>query len=126
MALNSNRKPSHVDSDSISEDNLFPEMKVGYYKALQTVMTNLKLPLTANSTDWVKTFTDEDNSKIQPIAISKNVVPNLLGMGAKDAVFILENMGLNVQVQGRGKVISQNMKPGTFARKGVSVMINLQ
>jgi cell division protein FtsI (penicillin-binding protein 3) len=47
-------------------------------------------------------------------------------MGAKDAVFILENMGLNVQVQGRGKVISQNIKPGTFARKGCSCMIYLQ
>jgi cell division protein FtsI (penicillin-binding protein 3) len=126
MALNSNRKPSHIDSDSISEDNLFPVMKVGYYKALQTVMSTLKLPLAANSTDWVKTFSNDDNSKIQPIAISRNVIPNLLGMGAKDAVFILENMGLNVQIQGRGKVISQNMKPGTFARKGSSVMINLQ
>ena len=47
-------------------------------------------------------------------------------MGAKDAVYLLENMGLNVQVTGRGKVYSQNMKPGTIARKGSSVMINLQ
>jgi len=58
--------------------------------------------------------------------VTKNVVPDLTGMGAKDAVFILENMGLNVQVQGRGKVVSQNMKQGTFAKKGCSVMINLQ
>jgi len=35
-------------------------------------------------------------------------------------------MGLNVQVQGRGKVISQNLRPGTFARKGTRAMINLQ
>lgn len=126
MALNSNRKPSHVDTDSVEEKDLCPITKVGYYKAIQTVMTDLKLPLTENSTDWVKTYAKEKQTVVEPITVSNKVVPDLMGMGAKDAVFILENMGLNVQVQGRGKVISQNMKPGTFARKGSSVMINFQ
>lgn len=126
MALNSNRKPSHVDTDSVEEKDLCPITKVGYYKAIQTVMTDLKLPLTENSTDWVKTYSKEKQTVVEPITVSNKVVPDLMGMGAKDAVFILENMGLNVQVQGRGKVISQNMKPGTFARKGSLVMINFQ
>jgi len=47
-------------------------------------------------------------------------------MGAKDAVFILENMGLRVQVFGRGKVFSQTIKPGTFVKRGNPVIINLQ
>ena len=126
MALNSNRKPSQVNPDSIDYKNLLPVTKVGYYKAIQTVMNSLQLKLDANSTDWVKTFTDQKQTHFEPIVVTKNVVPDLNGMGAKDAVFILENMGLNVQVQGRGKVISQNLKPGTFARKGCSVLINLQ
>jgi len=126
MALNSNRKPSHMDADSIDEEHMIPVTKVGYYKAIQTVMNTFKLPLAANSTDWVKAFAEQKQTRIEKIVVTKNVVPDLSGMGAKDAVFILENMGLNVQVMGRGKVISQNMKPGTFARKGSSVMINLQ
>ena len=89
-------------------------------------MNELNVPLASASTDWVKTFTNEKQTMVEPIRVSNKVVPNLLGMGAKDAVFILENMGLNVQVQGRGKVISQNLKPGTLAKKGSSVMINLQ
>ena len=121
MALNSNRKPSQVNPDSIDYKNLIPVTKVGYYRAIQTVMNDLNLKLDANSTDWVKTFTDEKRTHFEPIVVTKNVIPDLNGMGAKDAVFILENMGLNVQVQGRGKVISQNIKPGTFARKGRSV-----
>jgi len=84
------------------------------------------LPWAANSTDWVKTFAEKKRTRIEKIEVTKNVVPDLSGMGAKDAVFILENMGLNVRVQGRGKVVSQNLKPGTFVRKGNSVMINLQ
>ena len=126
IALNSNRKPSHVDADSIDEDNFVPNIKPGYYKATQTVMGTLRLPLAGNSRDWVKTFADQKQTRVEPISVPKNAIPNLIGMGLKDAVFILENLGLNVQVQGRGKVFSQNIKPGTVARKGSVVMINLQ
>ena len=126
IALNSNRKPSHVDADSIDEDNFVPNIKPGYYKATQMVMGTLRLPLAGNSRDWVKTFADQKQTRVEPISVPKNAIPNLIGMGLKDAVFILENLGLNVQVQGRGKVFSQNIKPGTVARKGSVVMINLQ
>ena len=126
IALNSNRKPSHVDKDSIDEGNFIPVTKVGYYKAIHTVMADLQLPLAANTKDWVKTFTDQKQTRVEPIAVSQNAIPNLVGMGLKDAVFILENLGLNVQVQGRGKVFSQNIKPGTVARKGTSILISLQ
>ncbi|MEI6753941.1 MAG: penicillin-binding protein [Paludibacter sp.] len=130
MALNSNRKPSHVETDTVKTKEilpLLPEAKTGYYKAIQTVTADLNLPLrTNNSTEWVKTLANNNQIEVQSITVSNRTVPNLTGMGAKDAVFILENMGLNVQVMGRGKVYSQNMKPGTVARKGTSVMINLQ
>jgi hypothetical protein len=39
---------------------------------------------------------------------------------------LLERMGLNVQGQGRGKVVSQNLKPGVFAKKGTSVLLNFE
>ena len=130
MALNSNRKPSRVETDTIKPKEilpLLPEAKIGYYKAIQTVTADLNLPLrNNNTTDWVKTLANNNQIEVQSITVSKNVLPNLTGMGAKDAVYLLENMGLNVQVTGRGKVYSQNMKPGTIARKGTSVMINLQ
>jgi cell division protein FtsI (penicillin-binding protein 3) len=126
IALNSNRKPSHVDTDSIDEGNFIPATKVGYYKAIQTVMTNLQLPLAPNTKDWVKTSIDQKQTRVEPISVPRNAIPNLVGMGLKDAVFILENLGLNVQVQGRGKVFSQNLKPGTVPRKGTAVLINLQ
>ncbi|HJV78039.1 MAG TPA: penicillin-binding protein [Paludibacter sp.] len=126
IALNSNRKPSHVDTDSIDEGNFIPVIKVGYYKAIQTVMADLQLPLAPNTRDWVKTFTDQKQTRVESIAVPRNAIPNLVGMGLKDAVFVLENLGLNVQVQGRGKVFSQNLKPGTVARKGTAILINLQ
>jgi len=126
IALNSNRKPSHVDADSIDLENLIPLTKVGYYKAIQTVMKDLQLSLGASTTDWVKAFAEQKHTRVEPIVVSRNAVPNLVGMGAKDAVYILENLGLRVQVLGRGKVVTQNIKPGTVARKGSTAVINLQ
>jgi len=126
MALNSNRRPYQINLDSIDEENLIPNAKVGFYKAIKTVMTDLKIPLKAFRTDWVKTTVENKQTRIQSIVVTKNMMPDLNGMGAKDAVFILENMGLKVQVFGRGKVISQNIKQGTFARRGSPVSIYLE
>jgi len=50
----------------------------------------------------------------------------LTGMGAKDAVYLAERLGLNVQVQGRGKVVSQTIKPGTFVQRGSRIIICFQ
>ena len=44
-------------------------------------------------------------------------------MGAKDALFLLENMGLQVSINGRGTVRSQSPIPGTLLRKGDHVQL---
>jgi len=47
-------------------------------------------------------------------------------MGARDAVYLLGKMGLNVQINGRGRVVSQSVTPGTPATKGRTVVLNLR
>ena len=125
MALKSNRQPNNFEPDTIAKYPAEPYLKVGYYKALQTVMNNLQKPIAANTTDWVKTYTEDKGNRIEPISIPSNVVPDLKGMGAKDAVFLVERLGLSVQVFGRGKVTSQNIAPKTFARKGSLIILQL-
>ena len=126
MALKSISKPLTYEKDTINEYPIKPYTKSGFYKALQTVMTDLKLPLAENNTDWVQTFSDDSNIRVEPLLVAKNVVPNLIGMGAKDAVFLLEKMGLNVQVQGRGKVISQSIHAGYAAPKGNPIKLTFE
>ncbi len=48
----------------------------------------------------------------------ENVAPDVIGMGAKDAVYQLESRGLKVRVQGRGKVKSQSYPAGKAIVKG--------
>jgi cell division protein FtsI (penicillin-binding protein 3) len=126
MALKSNRKANTFEPDTVSDAPLQPYVKDGFYKALKHVADNLKIPLADNSTEWIKAFTDDSRVNVQPVATGGNIVPDLTGMGAKDAVFLAEQKGLYVQVFGRGKVISQNLKPGTKAIKGNLLRINLE
>lgn len=53
-------------------------------------------------------------------------IPDVKGMGAKDAVFLLENMGLIVNLNGRGLVKKQSLAPGTALRKGNEIYLTLE
>lgn len=68
-------------------------------------------------------------SRYQPVMkannISQQVMPNVRGMGLKDAIYLLENMGVKVSVKGRGKIISQSVAPGVTLAKGITVMLEL-
>lgn len=53
-------------------------------------------------------------------------VPDVRGMGARDAVYVLENLGLNVRLEGSGKVKSQSIPPGQKARKGNYITLKMK
>ena len=53
-------------------------------------------------------------------------VPNVRGLGAKDAVYMLESCGLSVRLSGKGKVRSQSIQPGSTARKGQIIYLTLK
>lgn len=57
--------------------------------------------------------------------IGTDKVPNVIGMGLRDALYALENRKLKVQVNGFGKVVSQSLPPGATA-KGRNIRINLR
>ena len=52
-------------------------------------------------------------------------VPNVVGMGAKDAVYLLESAGLKVQLSGIGKVKSQSIPAGNTLHKGKTIQLRL-
>lgn len=59
------------------------------------------------------------------IIAKEMITPNVGGMGLKDAVYLAENNGLKVIINGRGRVISQSLAPGTPFKKGQSITIFL-
>ncbi len=59
------------------------------------------------------------------VETSGNVMPSLVGMGLKDALYLAENKGLKVNITGRGRVISQSLPAGTAYRKGQTIALFL-
>ncbi len=55
----------------------------------------------------------------------KTIMPKVVGMSAMDAISILENMGLKVQVNGVGKVTEQSINKGVKVRKGTTIYLKL-
>lgn len=56
----------------------------------------------------------------------KSTIPDVVGMGARDAVYMLESRGVKVKLEGRGKVTSQSLAPGTKIRKGTVCVLTLK
>ena len=61
-----------------------------------------------------------------PKLTNKSIVPNVVGMGAKDAVYTLEQTGVLVSVHGRGRVVSQSIPAGSKVEKGSIVNLELK
>lgn len=60
-----------------------------------------------------------------PTTYASAQVPAVMGMGLKDAVYLLENMGLAIVVKGRGKVVDQSLAAGTYFNKGQKIQLLL-
>jgi cell division protein FtsI (penicillin-binding protein 3) len=52
-------------------------------------------------------------------------MPDVVGMGLKDALYLLENEGLQVEVVGVGKIKEQSIPAGAALSKGLKVTIKL-
>ena len=52
-------------------------------------------------------------------------MPNVVGMGAKDAVYAMTSNGLKVRMKGRGKVVRQSVEAGVHVVKGQIVTLEL-
>jgi len=61
----------------------------------------------------------------QPYVI-RGVMPDVCGMGLKDALYLLEQQGLNVLVNGKGTVVRQSINPGASITRGMPVVIELK
>ena len=118
------------DSTSI----LMPEVKNGNILAADYVLSHLGIK--ANK-DWSGSYLDGNPiwgtakrekdvvALAKTPAYSKNVVPDVSGMGARDAVYLLETRGVKVRLAGRGKVHEQSLTPGHLIRKGETCVLKL-
>lgn len=99
----------------------------GLKNDINKILSVLKMPyLDLAAAGYWRSINMYDN-KVTLTAVNTQgaVMPKVVGLGLKDAVYMLENYGLKVTAGGRGKVIYQSLQEGTTFTKGQSINIQL-
>lgn len=103
-----------------------PPTKAGQSKATQKVYKAFGFkPLFASKSEYYNIIDTSAGTVFQENNERKGVMPNVAGMGLKDALYLLGNAGLKTKVSGSGKVVSQSIVAGTKVGKGLGVQIEL-
>lgn len=126
---------SHVSFDirEMEPDStavLLPQVKSGNLQALEDVLDELDIKTDTDSleTGWVTASVDtaRNRLRLRDIPMRNGLVPRVVGMGAKDAVYLLEQAGLRVTLSGAGRVVSQSILPGQRITKGQTILLTLK
>lgn len=75
---------------------------------------------------WIKSTEREGKLEFSKLDIKPGRVPNVYGMSAKDAVVLLESLGMKVLLNGHGKVRSQSVGIGEPISGNTSIMLGLK
>lgn len=105
---------------------VFPYIKAGKREELAMICNELGISNHAKSeTEWVKTSVINDAVYWKANDVKYEVVPDVRGMTLRDAIYVLENLGLEVEVNGRGRVSTQSMTPGGKITKGSTIKLQM-
>jgi cell division protein FtsI (penicillin-binding protein 3) len=99
----------------------------GYTSSVRNVLKtmNVKYKDSAGKAEWSRVYAENFESVVNQQKIQNRSMPNVKGMGLKDALYLLENMNVKVIVKGRGKVKSQSLEAGTAFQKNQIVTLEL-
>ncbi|AKD57215.1 penicillin-binding protein [Spirosoma radiotolerans] len=98
------------------------DLVAGYADDLHTISSALNLPNEPSTEGWVETALN-GRWKSRPTRADR--VPDVRGLPLRDALFLLENRGFRVLVEGRGKVKDQSITPGQETDKTTGKVITL-
>jgi len=101
-----------VDDARDSLSVFVPDVKRGDVAAADYVLGHLGIA--SSSVDLQKTVFEE------------NTMPSTVGMGASDAVYLIEQQGVKVRLHGTGQVRHQSIAPGTELKPGMTCVLELQ
>lgn len=112
-----------ADSTSV----FVPNVKAGETEATKRVLRKLGIQVKGDTKhQYASSEILGKNVVMRQIHTSQEFVPDVKGMGARDAVYMLESRGLSTRVKGRGKVVAQSVAPGTKISKGNKITLELK
>lgn len=98
-----------ADSNSV----YIPEIHHGNQKYAKEVLN--KIGVDSKKIDWNRADTTK-----------QGLIPDLSGMGARDAVYTVQALGMKAKIHGKGRVIRQSITPNTKPQKGATIILTLK
>ena len=105
----------------------FPGVKNGMTRDIIRVLRSLDLDYNGQKpkTLLTKAEAGEEGIFLRENPVSEDQVPDVRGMGASDAIYLLESAGLQVKMSGIGKVKQQSIMPGNPCKKGQTITLTM-
>ena len=122
----------NLDQAKDSTAILTPDVKNGDLKEAAYLLEALNIQSNSSTMNfdkemmWGRVQNTTHSTELKETKFNKRLVPNVRGMGAKDAVFLLEEEGLRVRLSGFGTVKSQSLHPGSVIHKGQTITLTLK
>ncbi|MEO6901701.1 MAG: penicillin-binding protein [Bacteroidia bacterium] len=121
-----------INADTAQYANNMPQVKNGYQEEIEKIVATLKIPIKTNDSrsEWVS-FIKGDSLSVGVVAfqiektLKNKIIPNLIGMTARDAMYLLENNGMRVTIIGSGAVSKQSLPAGSGFNKGTKIILQL-
>jgi len=117
-------------SDSLKDSGTLPFVIAGKKSKASRFLNNFTdydFEGDADNSDWITARKDSvTNYTYNLLSENQNVIPNLKGMGLRDALYYLENRKIKVTYSGKGSVYWQSVEPGSKIIKGSSIYLKLK
>ena len=103
-----------------------PDAGNGYRSDINSVLSDLRIRYKRTSdNDWVATRESGDTIRLVGVTPQQGQVPDVRGMTLRDAMYLLENSGLRVKFNGKGRVRKQSPEHGAKIYEGSVVSLDL-
>jgi len=93
-----------------------PNLTQGKTEDMSKLLDNLSLEYEKTKSNWMVPAYSNKKISLERRSIEKDfekgLMPSLFGMNLLDAVFLLENAGLKVEIKGKGHIVNQSIKKG--------------
>ena len=115
-----------MDIRKFAVQEVLPVIRAGKQQELTLLCNELGISNHSQTEEeWVRSTRNGSGINWKKAQASKELVPDVMGMTFRDAIFLLENSGLHVSYEGKGRVVKQSLTAGGRIGKGSRIYIKL-
>lgn len=109
-----------------AESGVLPVIRAGNHQELKMLCNELGVSNHSDTEEtWVKALRNGNSVLWKESKTAHDIVPDVSGMTLRDAIYLLEQSGLTVLHEGKGRVAEQSITPGAKSSKGSKIYLKL-